>query len=129
MKDNKHLLKWAARILGGMAVLFFLSFIIGEGIPEIGNSENGQLRSIMSLFAFATLGYIFAWFREKEGGIFMMVAGFIMGADMFYIGGTKDIIAVLIYSLPFIIPPVAGHVVSPSKLCVLHIALSFIDLC
>ena len=115
MNKNKQAFKWAARILGGMAILFFLSFMIGEGIPEIGNSENGQLRSIISLFAFATLGYIFAWFREKEGGIFMMVAGFIMGADMFYIGGTKDVIAVLIYSLPFIIPGILFFLVGKKE--------------
>jgi hypothetical protein len=100
----KQILKWTARILGGVAILFFLSFMIGEGVPDLMKSDNGQLRSIMLLLAFATIGYIFALFREKEGGVFMMVAGFLLGADMFYYGGTKDIIAVLVYSLPFIVP-------------------------
>ncbi len=103
---TKQILKWVARILGGISIIFFLTFAIGEGIPGLMKSDNGQLRSIMLLLAFATLGYIFGWFREKEGGVFMMVAGFLLGADMFYYSGTKDIMAVLVYSLPFIIPGV-----------------------
>ena len=104
MKSNKQILKWAARILGGMSIAFFLTFAIGEGIPDLMNTENGQLRGVMLLLAFATLGYIFALFREKEGGVFMMVSGFLLGANMFYYGGTNDIIIVLVYSLPFIAP-------------------------
>lgn len=115
MKINISILKWLARILGGIAILFFLSFIISEGISGIGDSDNGQLRSVLVLLAFATLGYLFAWFREKEGGIFMIIAGLIMGADMFYYGGTKDINAVLIFSLPFIIPGVLFYLTAHQK--------------
>ncbi len=113
MDNNKQLLKWAARIIGGMAILFFLYFI--KGIPGLEGSGNGQLQNIVLLIAFASLGYIFALFREKEGGIVMMTAGLIMGANMFYSGGTNDFVAVLIYSLPFVVPGVLFYLVGKKQ--------------
>ncbi len=116
MENNKQILKWAARILGGMAIVLFLSFIFGEGISGLKGSGNGQLRNIVLLLAFASLGYIFALFREKEGGIVMIAAGLIMGANMFYSGGTNDFVAVLIYSLPFVVPGVLFYLVGEKKI-------------
>ena len=112
---TQQVLKWTARILGGITVLFFLVFAMGVGAPDLMNTDNGQLRSILLLLAFATLGYIFALFREREGGVFMMVAGFLLGADMFYYGGTNDIWAVLVYSLPFIVPGVLFFLVGEKE--------------
>ncbi|NOX46530.1 MAG: hypothetical protein GXO89_06080 [Chlorobi bacterium] len=113
---TKQILKWTARILGGIAIIFFLTFAIGEGVPDMMEEDNGQLRSIMLLFAFATLGYVFGWFREREGGVFMMVAGFLLGADMYYYGGTNDIMAVLVYSLPFIVPGILFFLVGKKEI-------------
>ena len=103
MKTQK-IIKWIARIIGGLAVIFFAAFFIGEGVPDLIEGANGQLRSITILLGFAILGYIFAWFKEKEGGIVMTLSGFLMGMYMIFYGGTKDIVAALIYALPFIIP-------------------------
>ncbi|MCB2220672.1 MAG: hypothetical protein KQI35_09770 [Bacteroidetes bacterium] len=104
IKDKKHLIKWLARIIGGLAILFFGTIIIGEGVPEFKEGIPAELRSVIILLGFATLGYIFAWFREKEGGLTMSIAGVILGLNMFYMGGTKDTWAVLIFSLPFLVP-------------------------
>ena len=84
-------------------------------MPGLEGSENGQLRNILLLIAFASLGYIFAWFREKEEGIVIMTAGLIMGANMFYSGGTKDFLAFLIYSLPFVVPGVLFYLVGKKQ--------------
>ncbi len=103
MTNQFSVYKWLARIIGGLAVLFFGAFFIGEGIPDLAKDSNGHLSSMMILMGFATLGYVFAWFREKEGGLVMMISGVIMGLNMFYSGGMKDWIVILGYSLPFII--------------------------
>ena len=102
MTNQFTVYKWLARIIGGLAVLFFGAFFIGEGIPDLAKDSNGHHSSMMILMGFAILGYIFAWFREKEGGLVMMISGVIMGLNMFY-SGTKDILFVLAYSLPFIL--------------------------
>jgi len=104
MKNSRIIIKWIARISGGLAVLFLGMFFIGEGVAAELGGANGQFRSMMILLGFAVLGYIFAWFREKEGGIVMTLSGILMGMNMFYHGGAGDTEAALIYALPFLIP-------------------------
>ena len=103
MTSNITVYKWSARIIGGLALLFFGAFFIGEGIPDLIKGSDGQLRSIMILMGFAFIGYLFAWFREKEGGYILVFSGVIMGLTLFYRGGQTDIIMVLVYSIPFIL--------------------------
>lgn len=104
MKDIKFYVNWLARVLGGLAVAFFGIFVLGEGIPDLRDVQDFQLRSMLLLLAFSSFAYFFAWFKPKEGGIAMAIAGAVMGLNMFYHGGIGDIIAALIYSLPFLIP-------------------------
>jgi hypothetical protein len=107
MKNTKQLvILWLARIIGGLAVVFFGAFIIGEGLPDMQDGIPSELRSTLILLGFAVLGYLFAWFREKEGGLTLTIAGVILGLNMFYMGGTKDTWTVLIFSLPFLVPGV-----------------------
>ncbi len=103
MTNQTTIFKWLARAIGGIALLFFGSFFIGEGIPDLINSANGHLQSMMMMMGFALVGYIFAWFRPKEGGYVLAFSGVIMGLTMFYQGGMKDITMVLVYAIPFIV--------------------------
>jgi hypothetical protein len=103
MTNITPILKWSARTIGGLAVIFFGAFFIGEGIPDLIKGADGHLQSMMFLMVFASLGYLFAWFREKEGGFVMAFSGIIMGLTMFYRGGQKDIMMALVYSVPFIL--------------------------
>ena len=96
--------RWIARIMGGLSVIFFGMFFIGEGIPDLFNDKTGQLQSMMLLLGFAIMGYIFAWKREKEGGIVMSVSGVLMGLYLLYQGGFEDSVAMLVYALPFLVP-------------------------
>jgi hypothetical protein len=96
-------LLWLARILGGVSVLFFGAFFVGEGVPRWKDIEGFQLKSMLLLLAFSAFAYFFAWFRPKEGGIALTLAGFIMGMNMFYHGGVGDTVAALIYGLPFLV--------------------------
>ena len=104
MFKNLLVIKWLARLLGGLAVIFFLYVLVS--IAGSQNSEEFSLpyNSMMLLLGFAALGYLFAWFREKEGGIVMIVAGIIMGMYMYYNGGSANIWSFAMYTLPFVIP-------------------------
>ena len=99
------IIKWIARITGFLSVVFFLAFMIGEGIPGLSGEQNGQLITIMSLLGIAVLGYIFAWFREKEGGIILIFISVIMGLYLLYLSENNGL-AAIIYCLPFLIPGV-----------------------
>jgi hypothetical protein len=103
MTNQKAVYKWSARIIGGLAVLFFGAFYFGSEIPELIDGAGGHLQSIIILWGFAFFGYVFAWFREKEGGYVLVISGIIMGLTLFYRGVIKDIPMVLIYSIPFIL--------------------------
>lgn len=101
---NRNLIKWIARFIGGLALVFFGVFIIGEGLPKWSETEDMQLKSMLMLLLFAAGGYVFAWFREKEGGFVLTISGVLLGMNMFYHGGANDATAALIFMLPFLVP-------------------------
>jgi len=104
MTKYKTIILWKARFIGGLAIMFFLYLLISVKASQDTSQYTMPFNSMMMLLGFATLGYIFAWYREKEGGIVMIVAGCIMGMYMYYNGGSADTCSFTIYSLPFIIP-------------------------
>lgn len=103
---NKYVLpiKWLARIKGGLAIIFFLYLMISVWSSDDSDQYTLPFNSMMLLLGFAILGYIFAWYREKEGGIVMIVAGCIMGMYMYYNGGSADTWSFTVYTLPFLVP-------------------------
>jgi Na+/glutamate symporter len=106
MKAIRQYILWLARILGGLAVAFFGIFVLGEGIADLQDARDFQLRSMLLLLAFASFAYFFSLWKPKEGGIAMAIAGAVMGLNMFYHGGIGDVEAALIYALPFLVPGV-----------------------
>lgn len=104
MEKIVKVIKWIALIIGGIALLFFGMFIFAEGIPDIWNIEDGRLKAMLLLMAFAAFGYFFSFFKPKEGGMVLTFSGLLLGLNMFYFGGTDDTIPALIYALPFLIP-------------------------
>ena len=103
MADKTKILKWSARIIGGIAIFFFFAFFFGEGLPALMNSYSGDKTSMMFLIGFAILGYLFAWFREKEGGLVLIISGIIIGLNLFYSDGITGFAFAIVYSLPVII--------------------------
>lgn len=65
--------RWTARILGTLAVLFFLALVFGEGPP---NPFTLTLRESLSLvcMTFLFAGLAFAWHREGWGGAITVAA-------------------------------------------------------
>lgn len=106
MKSSTLAITWIARIIGGLALVFFGMFIIGEGIPDLREIVDPQLRNMLMLMAFTAFAYLFAWFKPKEGGIAMTLAGVLLGLNMLFYGGMDDFVAALIFALPFLIPGV-----------------------
>lgn len=106
MKNSKLAFTWIARILGFLALLFFGMFIFAEGVPTVLEEKDPQLNTMLFLMAFAAFAWFFAWFKPKEGGIALTLAGFLLGMNMLYYGGIDDVKAAMIYALPFLIPGV-----------------------
>ncbi|MEZ5199278.1 MAG: hypothetical protein R2764_23720 [Bacteroidales bacterium] len=91
------ILNWTARISGALATLFYAYWVYKSG-------ETLWSTSFLVVLGFGFAGYVFAWFREKEGGIVMVIAGMLLGMYMFYSGGLNPVALFLTYSIPFLIP-------------------------
>ena len=66
--------RWIARIVGTLMALFFLAFLVGEGVPPIFKlswRESLEFTGMAAVF----LGLLLAWKWERCGGL-VTVAGF-----------------------------------------------------
>ena len=95
--DLKTKIKWLARIIGGIAICVYAFWLFSEG-------DTLMIRSFLLVLGFGTSGYLFAWFREKEGGIVMLISGILMGMYMFYSISLNPVALFLKYSIPFVVP-------------------------
>lgn len=105
MDNRPKFVRWLARLIGGVAILAFIVILFGGSLDDFMNSYSGHRNSMAFLMGFAILGYVFAWFREREGGLILIISGIIIGLNMFYSGGMKEISLTAAYPLP---PLVSG---------------------
>lgn len=100
---SSSLLRTVALALGFLPAAFFLIFLIGEGLAELIDGKTGVI-PILILMILSVSGYLLAWKRPVAGGLIMMAGGLAMGIYLFIAGGPENMIMVLSYSLPFIVP-------------------------
>lgn len=82
MHRRRVFIKWFARIFGGVAVAM-LGFLV-FGLPLQTDAPN--LKNLYLLSGFTAMGYLFAWFREKEGGWVLLFSGTVLGLTLVYSG-------------------------------------------
>jgi hypothetical protein len=73
---------WFSRIGGILILLFFLSFFIGEGLPDILHGKGGSLLLFLPFTGLSFAGFFVAWFKPYTGGL-MLVAGALVMAGFF----------------------------------------------
>lgn len=89
--------RWIARVVSILISAFLLTFIIGEGLPEILSGRSNELLPFLPLLGLAVAGTIVVWFREITGACLMILGAiamaiYICDANMF-----------LVYSLPYLL--------------------------
>jgi predicted membrane protein len=93
--------KLLAQAVGMMVCLFFILFILGEGVPDlIRNGGDSMLVYFLPMLLFPIAGYFITWFRELPGAMMLVAGGLIL---MSYFFAKGDIKTGLIYGIPFII--------------------------
>jgi hypothetical protein len=80
-KSHVNGVRWFARILGSLVLLFVLLMVIGEGLfMETPPGSSGMLKErdipLMAGMITMLVGIVVAWFREGIGGL-LMIGGFI----------------------------------------------------
>ena len=91
MKICQSCFRWIARIIGGLTVLFFLAFFIGEGFPIFALSTLSSGEKIMSLaLAVALAGLLVSW-RWTLIGCLLTLAGYIVFSVGNFLGSGKSL--------------------------------------
>lgn len=84
--------------IGGILVTaFFLSFFIGEGLPDIMNGMGKELLHFLPFTLLTIAGFIIAWFQPLWG-CWLLMAGAVLMAVYFLSNG--DTRMALVYGLP-----------------------------
>jgi hypothetical protein len=105
-------LRWAARIIGLVAVVFIMFILVGESVTSW--QEEGFSFSLESLYVIVPsvillAAFIMAWWKERLGGI-SLVAGYLLLSlspsvhSIFYGGaGFTFYTGMFLFALPFLL--------------------------
>ena len=97
---NARMYKTLAQIAGIATCLFFLLFIIGEGVPDIVNGRGQGLVSFLPFILVPIAGFILTWFKEWPG-VIVLIAG--AAGLMIYLFTKGNENAAFVYGLPFLL--------------------------
>jgi hypothetical protein len=112
MESKQYLLakrmRWTGRVIGLFTAGFFLAFLIGEAISEVLAEDweatigvEGILLGI--LVAIALAGCIISWWRQRLGGILLILASIGLGIHIGIIAERNHFLVWLIMGLPYLI--------------------------
>ncbi|MFZ4056685.1 MAG: DUF7670 domain-containing protein [Ferruginibacter sp.] len=91
--------KILAQSVGMLVCLFFMLFIVGEGIPDIMNGKGAEFYPVLAMLMVPIIGYAISWISEKTGTVLLLAGGaFMLG----YYGYHEQFKVALIYGLPFL---------------------------
>ena len=100
-KQNTQL-RTFARITGITGILIYLIYLLVSVFPQLLNEAHPNTTSDASLLGFLLLGYLFAWFREKEGGIMLMFLTVILGLSYYFQDQSMNLMITLIVCIPLL---------------------------
>jgi hypothetical protein len=97
--------RWAGRLTGFLGLVFFISFLIGEGLVMIKDAKAAyDLLLILTMVSLSFVAYIIGWFIEIVAGILLSLIGIILGAYILYSTVFHGISYIFIFTIPFIVP-------------------------
>ncbi len=109
MANNKHstdrivkILRWLARGIGTLMAFLWLFIVVMSIFTE--STELDTESTIMAILIFSSIfGVIIAWFRELEGGIFLLIVAIAHSTFAFIVAGRNKGLAMLISGGPFFV--------------------------
>jgi len=108
MDDKKRILPtflhWFSWAMAVGASLFFLIFLIGEGIPDVLRGKAKDLIYFLPFLIIAITGCTLSFFKQKPGAILMLVGGIGIVITLYLQGGIAQFGIMVVYGLPYIFP-------------------------
>ena len=102
MTKQNTLLRTFARIAGITGILIYLIYLFVSVFPQLLNEAHPNTTADASLLGFLLLGYLFAWFRENEGGIMLMFLAVILGLSYYYQDPSTNLMITLLVCIPLL---------------------------
>lgn len=97
--------RWAGRLTGFLGLVFFISFLIGDGLFIVKNAKaTFDLLFILTMVSLSLVAYIIGWFIEIVAGILLSMIGIIFGAFVLYSTVFQGNSYLFIFTFPFIVP-------------------------
>ncbi|MDZ7799002.1 MAG: hypothetical protein U5L76_05400 [Patescibacteria group bacterium] len=114
--NNKSIkiIRWLARTLGLIIVLFWLIISLGYAFSDF-ESFTGESLIINLLVIITTIGFMVAWRKEKLGSIILISGGIIHSIFAYFMAGHNHLFAVLISGFPFVIIGILFYAISCQK--------------
>ena len=97
-------LRWLARAVGLVSIVFFIVYFIATGYGFLRNELKLEANSVSFMIFSTTIGYVVAWFSELIGGIILVVGGGILAIYLMFLGGWYGVEGGMIYGVLFLIP-------------------------
>lgn len=95
---------WFAWTMSGLASIFLIFFLIGEGIPDILKGKSKELIPYLPFLIMAISGCILSFFKRKQGALLMIAGALAIDLILFLQGGKFNVRLMLVYGLPYIFP-------------------------
>ncbi len=96
-------LQGSAMAIGSLASLFFVLFLVGEGVGDLLDGKTGAI-PIIIMILFTVAGFVVSWFRTRRGAVIMITGALVMGVYLLIIGDKGNVLMSLAFSLPFLVP-------------------------
>ncbi|MCX6737940.1 MAG: LPXTG cell wall anchor domain-containing protein [Candidatus Parcubacteria bacterium] len=117
--DAKKITIWLARLISIVAVLFFLIFVVGEGISEVARQTGNKIRMegfvLAGLLVFAGIASLIAWRWKKLGATLLLMAGLFLIIFVIVVANANKMLISGMLGGPFIISAVLYFLVERDK--------------
>lgn len=105
--NAKKITIWLARLISIATTLFFLIFVIGEGILEATEQAGNKIRIegfvLAGLLVFAGIASLIAWRWKKIGAILLLAAGLFLIIFVIVVANANRILISSMMGGPFIV--------------------------
>ena len=101
-EDKGRGIRRFARILGLVIVGFWLLVTVMSGFEE-GWGVSGEGAIMLALIIASTVAFIFAWWRERLGGILLLIVGLAHCIFAYFAAGRNKALAISVSGVPFLL--------------------------
>jgi len=97
--------RWAARLLGILGLVFFMSNFTAEGIEDFTmQSRTRDLTIVLVLCSLCFVSYIVSWSAEIVGGMLLTLSAILLPSFVYFFEDIPGFTSIIYYGIPFLIP-------------------------